>query len=85
MELCLTDTLSSLCLGYGMGRGYYLFTSPISHIIIGVVLIWIGITGMFSGEGKYDERSFFEMNASYLLSLLAGLAFCAFAVRRLLP
>ena len=62
--------------------GYYGFhRSPLIQGIVAIVLIWIGISGIFSREGKYDDRSFFEMNAAYLLSLLAGLALGAYMLR----
>ncbi|MCB1188020.1 hypothetical protein KDL29_12710 [bacterium] len=72
-------------LRYGMGYGYGLFTSPVSNIIMSVLLIWIGISGMLSSEGKYDNRSYFEMNAAYIFSLLLGLVLGAYGLRRLLP
>ena len=70
-------------MAYRMGYGYWLITSPITGIIVALVLAWIGLSGLSSGEGKYDERSYFEMNAAYIASLVVGIVIGALSIRRL--
>lgn len=76
-------TLPVAALAYRMGYGYWLITSPVTGIIAALVLVWIDLSGLSSGEGKYDERSFYEMNAAYIVSLVVGIAIGALSLRRL--